>query len=125
MKLSLRNRLLAVALLGVFTCTVALYGLARILQVTVAVRFARAREAVGTELAVMRRDAPLPSTDRPATLAHVSMLGMRGGYVAPGAEVDLPPPDFDDATRAGVNAVVQLAARERDTVLRDAEGTDP
>ena len=33
-QLSLRARLLAVALLGVISCTVALYGLGRLLQIT-------------------------------------------------------------------------------------------
>src|SRR5262249_33731011 len=63
--------------------------------------------------------------DRPSTIARASMLGMRAGYVASGAQAELPPPDFDDITRNAVNAVVRRAAQERDTVLSDGEGSDP
>jgi signal transduction histidine kinase len=125
MKLSLRNRLLAVALLGVFSCTVTLFGLGRIVQLTVTVRFERARDAVGAELGVMRRDAPSLSSSKPWSPARVATLGMRGGYVAPATPLDLCHLDFDAPTQQALEGVVRQAEQSHELVLRDGEGEDP
>jgi signal transduction histidine kinase len=115
MKLSLRNRILAVALLGVLTCAVSLFGLGRILQLTTAVRMERARETAGAELAAMRRaTAPF----------RTSVLGMRGGYVDSGADLAAVSPDLDEATRAGLEETIRKAAQSHEATLREGEGTD-
>jgi signal transduction histidine kinase len=121
MKLSLRNRLLAVALLGIFSSAVSVFGLGHILQLTTAVRFERAREAVTNELAVLSREA----SDASMRPAHASLLGMRGGYVASGAAFDVPRSDLDDSTRQALAAVTRCAVATHDTVLREGDGADP
>src|SRR4051794_8153877 len=100
MKLSLRNRLLAVALLGLFTCAVSLFGLGKILQMTMAVRTERARELAGAELAAMRR-APAPSVEKGTPVVHTAVLGMRGGYVDSEDAFVATPPELDPAMREG------------------------
>jgi len=129
MKLSLRNRLLAVALLGIFSCTVTLLGLGRILQTAVAARFERARDAVSSELKVLRRDAP-HAVGKPSLPAHVSTLGMRGGYLAPGGSPCLPPEaqelmHLDPAAPQALEGVIALAALRHEDVVRDGDGADP
>src|SRR5262249_28536866 len=108
MKFSLSNRLLAVALLGVFSCAVSLFGLGRILQLTPAARVERAREAVVTELTAMKRD--------PGSGLRISTLGMRGGYVASDEGLDAPP-DLDERTRARLAVALRSAAQRHEAVV--------
>jgi signal transduction histidine kinase len=123
MKLSLRNRLLAVALLGVISCGVAIFGLGRILQMTTAARLERGRDFVASELAVLRRDAPHVVAS--VVPAHVSLLGMRGGYACSETTFDAPHSDLDEHTRVALAAVVRTAALTHDTALHDGDSADP
>ncbi len=121
LKLSLRNRLLAVALLGVISCTVAIYGLGRILQLTAAVRFERARDAAIAELATMRR-----GPDCAKELGgHSSVLGMRGGCADSPAAFEAPRLDLDEPTRAGLLEVSRLATETHDVAMRALDAPDP
>jgi signal transduction histidine kinase len=114
MKLSLRQRLLAVALLGIFSCAVSLYALGRIISLNNQLRFERAREAVTTNLAALARGgAPL----------RTSLLGMRGGRVA-SAAFDAKELDCDEATRGEVVAAIGEASSARGAVLRERESRD-
>src|SRR5262245_51908847 len=118
MKVSLRHRLLAVALLGVFSCVMSLYALGRILSLNNNLRIERGREAVTTELATLRRAA---TAGRDAPKARTSLLGMRGGYVANASAFDAPEADLDEPTRGAVAAVVKLAAETRGAALSQSE----
>jgi signal transduction histidine kinase len=120
-KLSLRTRILAVALLGVISCTVALYGLARILQLTTAARLERAREAVAVELRAMRHGVDCT----PDQAGRSAVLGMRGACSVTPAAFDVPRPDLDDATRKALSEVSQAAMETRDVVVRDVDAPDP
>jgi signal transduction histidine kinase len=113
MKFSLRQRLIAVALLGVFSCAVSLFALGRILSLNNNLRLERARDAVSTDLATLARE--------PTPTAHTSLLGMRGGHVANASAFDAPRPDLDEVTRAQVAAVVRAAAAAHDAVLHEQE----
>lgn len=120
MKLSLRHRLLAVALLGVFSCAVSLVALGRILSLNAAVRLERSRAVVGAELAALRRDAASPR----AALARTSMLGVHGGYVASAAALDEAGVDLDEVTRREVAAVLHAAAARRSTATRESQSAE-
>ena len=92
--LSLKNRLLAVALLGVLSCVVALYGLGRILQHTTALRTERARETVTAQCSRCCSERRLPARGQPASPTTITVLGMRGGYVSAQQAFDVPRPDL-------------------------------
>jgi len=121
MKLSLRNRLLAVALLGVFSCTISLFGLGRTIQLSTAVRLERARELVSTELAALSREGPEARERTP----QPSLLGMRGGYVPSAAAFTAPRPDLDESTRHALAGVTTVAVATHDVALSDTVVTDP
>jgi signal transduction histidine kinase len=112
MKLSLRQRLLAVALLGVFSCAVSLFALGRILSLNTSLRLERSREAATTELRVLRHDASAANPGR------TSYLGMRGGHVPSATALDVLPADLDAPARALVIEALHAAAGGRDAVLR-------
>jgi signal transduction histidine kinase len=120
MKLSLRNRLFAVALLGIFSCAVSLYALGRTLSLTAAYRLERARESVTAELSTLRREA---AAGREVS-SHTSLLGMRGGVVASPDAFDAPRPDLDDAVRGALAAAVRASAASREPSLRELEAHD-
>ncbi|MFT3775514.1 MAG: ATP-binding protein [Minicystis sp.] len=121
MKISLRHRLLAVAVFGLLSCVISLFALGRILSLNTSLRVERAREAVTTELSTLRREAPNKGAVTPSV---ASLLGMRGGY-APGASAfDTTRPDLDEPARREVAEAIRAAAVSRDTALRVSEGTD-
>ena len=129
LSLSLKNRLLAVALLGVFSCAVALFGLGRILQHTTAMRVERAREAVTEELGLLRqagaraRGHGAPSEPPPV----ISVLGMRGNYVASPEAFDMPRTDLglDEATSRALASVSRLALQSRNLEVTEVAGPEP
>src|SRR6185369_7313728 len=121
MAFSLKNRLLAVALLGLVSCGVSIFGLGRILSLSNAVRVERARDAVTTELALLRSEAG----DAPAQkAARISLLGMRGGYV-PNAESFEARTDVDETTRRALAAVGRRAVESGVATMQEGEGSDP
>jgi signal transduction histidine kinase len=126
MKFSLSSRLLAVALLGVFSCAVAFYGLAHILQLTMASRYERARDAVATELLLLKRSAPPDaSASSPVPPAvRVAMLGMRGGYVRSETAFDTEPTpvEMDEPVRQKLAQALHAASGTSDVVVRDTAG---
>src|SRR5580704_6982072 len=121
LKLSLRNRLLAVALLGVISCTVAIFGLGHILQLTAAVRLERARDAVTVELEAMRHGVNCT----PGGPGRSAVLGMRGTCFASEAAFEAPRPDLDEPTRRTLAEVSRLAVESRGVVMRDIDAPDP
>jgi signal transduction histidine kinase len=118
MKLSLRHRLLAVALLGVFSCAVSLFALGRILSLNSSLRLERSRETVAAELAVLRRQAVAA---KGAPLGRTAVLGMRGGYVASPEAFDEVRADLDEPTRREVVAALRASTAGRDPVMRDSQ----
>ncbi len=121
MKSSLRSRFLAVALLSVITCAVALIALARVLSFTHAQRVERAREAVGHELAVLRGELPASPPGLPLA---TSMLGMRGGRVTSAAGFDDPAAELDPASRGELKRALEGSRASPEAIVRDAEIAD-
>jgi signal transduction histidine kinase len=121
MKSSLRRRFLAVALLSVISCAVALIALARILSFTHTQRVERAREAVGHELAVLRREVPAAPPGLPLA---TSMLGMRGGLVTSAAGFDDPAAELDPASREELKLAMESAVASPGAALRDEDISD-
>lgn len=122
LQLSLRTRLLAVALLGVISCTVALYGLGKILQATAVVRSEKALETATVELESMRHWPDCA----PQLGTHSAVLGMRGGCVASADDLEARPPlDLDEPTRAVLRGVCQRAVENDGLALQQIEATDP
>ena len=121
LSLSLRNRLLAVALLGVISCTVAVFGLGRILQLTSAVRLERARDAVTVELEAMRRGVDC----RPEEQGHSALLGMRGTCSGSEAAFRAPRPDLDEPTRGALAEVSRRAVESRGVAVRAVPTPEP
>jgi signal transduction histidine kinase len=121
MKSSLRSRLLAVALLSVITCAVALIALARILSFTHEQRVERARDAVVHELAVLRGERPAAAPGLPLA---TSMLGMRGGRVTSAAGFDDPAAELDPASRDALKKALAGAVASPEAILRDEEIAD-
>ncbi|MEP7126680.1 MAG: ATP-binding protein [Byssovorax sp.] len=121
MKSSLRRRFLAVALLSVITCAVALIALARILSFSHAQRVERARDAVSHELAVLRREVPAASPGLPRA---TTMLGMRGGLVASAAAFDDPALELDPVSRSELKHGLESAAASPEAAVRDEEISD-
>jgi signal transduction histidine kinase len=117
MKLSLRFRLLAVALLGLVSCGVSIFGLGRILNLNNATRMERARETVALELAALRRE---PGETR--ALTRISVLGMRGGFAAGAEEIETSSAIAEEGTRRALAAVARRAAAAHDAALQQAEG---
>ena len=120
MKLSLSHRLLAVALLGVFSCAVSLMALGRIISLNSSVRLERSRASVIVELAALRRDAASPHL----AVTRTSVLGMRGGYVASVGAFDGALIDLDEPTRREVAAVLRAAVAGHDTATRDSQSAE-
>jgi signal transduction histidine kinase len=121
MKSSLRRRFLAVALLSVISCAVALIALARILSFSHAQRVERARDAVAHELAVLRREVPAAAPGLPLA---TTMLGMRGGLVTSAAGFDDPALALDPTSREELKHALESAAASPEAALRDEEIAD-
>jgi signal transduction histidine kinase len=121
MKSSLRRRFLAVALLSVVSCAVALIALARILSFSHAQRVERARDAVTHELAVLRREVPAAAPGLPLA---TTMLGMRGGLVTSAAGFDDPALELDPTSRAELKRGLASVSASPEAVVRDEEVSD-
>jgi signal transduction histidine kinase len=118
MKISLRRRLLAVAVLGVLSCAISLYALGRIVSLTNHQRAVRGREWVAAELSRLQRDAR-PGAD---AQIHSAILGMRGGYVpgpaAPAGE------GLDEPVRGALDVALRAAQTSPEAVLGEVEQPD-
>lgn len=106
MKTSLRQRLLAISLLGVISCAVALVALARVTSLTNSQRLERAREAMRLELSTREREREAAPTSLPSP---TSLLGARGGHIARAADLDEPRQGLDAPARQAVAAAVHRA----------------
>ena len=74
MKISVRQSVIAIALLGAITCAVSSVALSRIISTSIAQRLERAKELVAQELELLRT--------REGTQKRTVVIGMRGGVVA-------------------------------------------
>lgn len=99
-KISTRQSLVAVALLGAITCVVSLVALTRLIATTSAQRVARARDVVLQQLEVIRSTDDAASNGSVASVAIPTVLGMRGGVLPKAASPDSIVPPLDGPARA-------------------------
>jgi signal transduction histidine kinase len=88
MKVSIRQSLIAVAVLGAVTCVVSTFALSRIIAANNAQRADRARDLVAQELELLR-------TVHGAEDRRSLVLGLRGGLLPAAASVDTVRPSLD------------------------------
>ncbi len=125
MKISIRQSLIAVALLGALTCVVSLVALTRLIATTTTQRVERARDIVLQQLDVIRRtdDAVSGSGAAPA-IAIPTMLGMRGGVIAAGTSVCGVVPELDASACALVDDALARSAASHAPALGQAATED-
>jgi signal transduction histidine kinase len=105
-RISIRQSLIAVALLGAITCVVSLVALTRLMATTHAQRVERARDAVLEQLQIMRRSDDATSVGGTPAVAIATVLGVRGGVLPPGSESNAIVPALDPAEAALVDEVL-------------------
>jgi signal transduction histidine kinase len=123
MKRSVRQSLIAIALLGAITCVISSYALSRLVRTTTLQRIDRAHDLVAQQLAILRANDDAAARQGSAqAIAIPTMPGMRGGVLAPGSALEDLSPPLDDATRSLLQPVVAQASNGSDSPIV-AQGT--
>src|SRR5579883_734319 len=118
-RVSVRQSLIAIALLGAITCFASIFALSRLVATTTATRVERTRELIVQQLELLATedDAAAARGEAPSHTLP-TYLAMRGGVLAPGASVDVIGGAVDAPTRELLADAISTATREHAAVAQ-------
>jgi len=120
MRIAVRHSLLAIALLGAITCLLSVYAFSRLASSSSTQRLERSREVVIQQLEFQRTMAHALGPESPVLVP--ARVGMRAGYVEPGASLDSIRPPLDPFWARAVGTVVASAGEAPNVQMLSESG---